>query len=327
MSVTLKIDNFSSNNILETSTLAADSIVDALTMTLQSNQGFGANSLALIGTPGSEASDLAVVSGVSGSTIIQFADGQIKYPHSRFDRIATLFGDKIKIYRASNVNGTQPPDSSFAPFSGSLISIDPDQASTSFTDGAGDSTYWYKFTYYNTISTLETNLADSISIRGGGYATYCSVDDVRNEAGFNNAPKITDAMIDLKRKAAQEIINSALGGFYTVPFSMPVNPFIADITTRLAAGYLLLEQYGSFGTQNNQNGQSKVDKAMADIKWLQSGEGTLLDSTGTSISLPDPGGFTGWPNDDTPTTGQQYDGNNQPIAGSGDFGFRRDDRY
>ncbi len=322
MPAKIRINNFDSSNRIEVSALDADAPIGSTALTLRNNQGFAVNDYVLIGTPGNDGAEITTLTSVNVN-MVGVVVPATKLQHLRYEGFIKLFGNQAKVYRASNVNGTQPLDASFAV--STTITLEPDQSYTDYTDATGGSAYWYKFTYYNSTSLGETNLADSVAVRGGGYGAYCSLDDIREEAGFKNAQYITDSMVDAKRVAAQAAIDTALGGFYTVPFTSPVNPFIADITRRLAAGYLLLEQYGAFGTLNTQNGQSKIDRAMADIKYLQSGQGTLKDPNGGSIAIAGVNGFQGWPNRKTEVLQSTNNGN--PIAGSGDFMFRVNDRY
>lgn len=314
MSQNLTIDNYDDINIKDTARLDADSIAGAASLTVRDSAGTLANDYILVGTPGSFTSEIAKVSAIPSSTQYTLTPAAI-YAHTRFDTIKVLFGNQIKIYRAANTNGLQPADSSFATIA--TIPISANDLQTNYTDAVGSNAYWYKFTYYNSTSTNETSLADSRAARGGGSGAYCSLEDIRVEAGFKNATYITDSMIESKRQEAQSIIDTSLGGLYTVPFAVPINPFIAGITKRLAAGYLLLQQYGSFGTLNTQNGQSKVDKAMADLKWLQSSQGTLKDANGASQVNSGSGGMKGIPNATTADT----------VSGLGGFKFTIDQRY
>lgn len=331
MSAKITLDNFPLVNQLEKGEINADAAVGATALTLKNNQGFAATDVVLLGNPGADGSELSTISAVNADQVTVTV-GATKLKHVQHERITKLYGTQAKIYRAPNTSGNEPADSAFTLLA--TVTLEPDQPSSTYNDAAGSSDYWYKYTYYNPTSLAETDRVQSPAVRGEGdsSANYCLIDDVREEAGFKNATYITDAMIDVKRQAAQAEINAALGGYYSVPFQQPVNAFITDITRRLAAGLLLLEQFGAFDTQNTQNGQKKVDGARADYKDLQAGSKTLKDQSGASIATTgtsggSAAGFSGWPNDKTGTTGQQYDSLGAPIAGSGDFSFRVDDRY
>lgn len=327
MSQTLQLRNYSSSNISEPSALYTASVANDTSFTLENNNAFSANDFMLIGKAGGERTELLQVSGISGGSTVTTLTGA-KYPHYVGDSVVKLFGNQLKVYRAANSTGLQPADTAFS-LLGTPVTIDIDQDSTSFTDATGDTNYWYKYTFYNSVTTNETSLASAIAVRGGNYGNYAALDDIRAEAGFTNARYVTDSMIDSKRQAAQSEINSSLGGFYTTPFTAPVSPFISDIATRLAAGLLLLEQYTSYDVVNTQNGKTKVDMARADIAKIQAGTIVLQDATGASIKTDLAGdsdvGVAGWPNNETPADQSFYNG--RPLAGSGDFKFRVNDRY
>lgn len=318
MSVTLTINNFSSGNILETAELNADALAAATALTLVNNNSIVLNDYIVIGTLGNEGSELRQVSGATGATGLTVP--ALSFNHLRFDKVTKLFGNSITVYRAPNVNGLQPADSAFAVFASNTIAIDIDQPSTTFTDATGSSDYWYKYVYTNTTTAASTSLADSSAARGSGYGSYCSIDAIREEAGFTRAKYITDAMIDVKRQAAQAAINSALIGIYVLPFTAPINALIEDITRRLAAGWLLLEQYGHYDTKDTNNGQSKVDGVMnakktGDLDKLAAGTLVLVGTDGSSqVSPNSANGFSGWPTDET--------ANLTSVDGGGDVMFK-----
>lgn len=298
MSQTLSAPNYLANNQVQQTRLAELIPQASSALTVQNNNGFTAGDYFVVGTLGSEVTELLVVGSVTGETAIT-PSASTTLDHNSYDYVTKLFGNQLKVYRAPDVNGLAPVFD-LSMLLGSPFDLDVDQAYTAYTDPDGGSGFWYKFTYFNSATNAETNLADSQAVRGGGVGDYCSVPAVREEAGFNNAPYVTDQMIDRKRQAAQREIDSALVGSYTVPFVQPINAFIADICTRLAAGLLLLEQYGQLQRQVTTDGATKVAAARADLQKIALGEIKLTDSTGTSTALPDSSGAAAsWPDQTT----------------------------
>lgn len=329
MAQNVSVNNFDSNNVLELAVLDADVAAAATSITLQNNQDFVDGSLVVLGPLGSETAELVrVTDNPSGNVTLQVS--ALKFAHSKFDPVTRIFGDQIRLYRAANTNAVAPADASFVQV-GSNVDIDIDQLTTDIYDSSGGSDYWYRYTYFNSDSSSETILADSNVMRGGGVGDYCSLDDIRRQAGFTNARYITDAMIDEKRQAAQSTISGKLSGKYTVPFTTPINPLIKDMTIRLAAGWLLLQQYDRQSV-TGAKGQAMVDSVMnadktGDLDRLYSGDMVLVGTDGASTATgTSTTGFTGWPNDSTPVN-QSFDGNGQPVSGSGDFKFRVNDQY
>lgn len=313
MSVTLKIDNFPQLNIKESTSLAADIDAAATSLTLKNNESIVDGDFLLVGRRGAETSELRTVDSVTGATIA--VTDAITLHHDIYEDVTALFGDKIRIYRAPNVNGTAPGDGSFVLLA--PVDIDPDQMSTTYTDPDGDAGYWYKYTYYNSTSTAETDLNQTTAVRGGGIGQYESIDNIRNAAGFENNRNITDHYIDGFRRSAQDQINGQLSGVYSIPFTAPINSFISQITKSLAAGHLKLDQFG----QNNEEGTSMINWAEAQLAKIRSGEFTLTDEAGNTLPKPNGSGSG------TPGGGQGFSGYPNDSEQDGGFRFRATDRY
>lgn len=318
MSTLLGIDNFNGLNLQERSTLNVDVAIGVTVLPLETAQNIGANDYFIVGILSSENSELCQCLSVSGNNVT--AMNPLTLNHSRFEPVTKLFGNQAKVYSAPNINNLAPADSTFTLVSGGTINLDTDQNYTPFTDPIGSSDFWYKFTYFNSTNAFETSLADSMAVRGGAVGNYCSIDDIRGEAGFNNNRYITDAMIDAKRQAAQAEINGALAGLYQIPFTNPINPFIVDLTARLAAGLLLTQQFGAYATLNTTNGSAKLKEARGQLNKLQTSQMTLTDAAGNNIEIPGEGSFAGWPNDTTAGLDGSISGDNGPA-------FRRTTRY
>jgi hypothetical protein len=255
MSANITVPNFPAVNQLEKTELDADAAIGATNLVLKNNQGLANTDFVLLGNPGADGSELVTLSAVNADQK-QVTASATKLKHLQNERATKLYGSQAKIYRAPNTTGLEPADGSFTLLA--TITLEPDQPSTTYVDAAGGDGYWYKFTYYNPTNTNETDKTQSPAARGEGDSSgnYCTIAEVRRQAGFNNAPYITDDVIDEKRKAAQDELNSALGGYYAVPFKQPVNAFIQDITMRLAAGLLLLQQFGAYDNGTKSLGQN-----------------------------------------------------------------------
>lgn len=299
MAQTLSLPNYLSSNLVQQTRLDGTvTPAGSAALTVENNNGFTDGDYFVVGNLGGEVTELLIVGSVTAATTIT-PTASTALDHSGDDYVTKLFGSQLKVYRAPNVNGLAPDDDTFSPL-GSPVDLDVDQAFTGYTDPDGGSDWWYKFTYFNSTTSAETNLSDSTAVRGGGVGDYTSVEAIREEAGLQNAPYVTDKLIDKKRQAAQREIDSTLVDSYTVPFTTPINAFIADICTRLAAGFLLLEQFGQVQRQDGTAAQAKVDQARADLKSIALGDVKLTDTTGISTALPDSSGAANsWPNQQT----------------------------
>lgn len=293
MSQTLKLNNFSEINIVDQTLVTADTPAGSSSLTVQNARDFTSLWL-LFGDKGSKDSELLANTSVTSGTSIPLT-GVTVLLHPQYTPVYSLYGNQLNIYRAANVDDSQPDDTQFTLLA--TVTIDPNGSQTTYLDASGGGNYWYKYTFYNSSNSNETSIGDAVGVRGSFTPNYCSLDDIRDEAGFSRASYITDGMIDLKRRAAQSEIDGTLTGFYNVPFQSPINPWIADICRRLAAGLLLLEQYGAVNTLNTADGEQKVKDARSDLQALAMKEKELTDQEGNSLALAgSTGGISSWPN-------------------------------
>lgn len=295
MAITIQIDNFSSNNIREQSQLAVAVVAGATSVTPDNIQGYATGDFLLIGRPGAEQTEKRTAT-VSGNSITVAA---LAYDHKRFAQITSIWGDQAKLYRAANTDGKAPANASFAVV-GSAVTIETDQNFTNLVDnGVTPDTaknYWYKYTFYNSSTTTETDLGDSVAIRGGGYGHYAAISLIRKAAGFANNMNITPSTIDEYRVQAEDEVNSALVGQYVLPFD-PVPPKITEIVKQLAAGHLLIDQFGAFTAgAGGKSGKDMVDEARAELLKYQKRQLTLVDATASSQLSTAGTGVTSWPN-------------------------------
>jgi hypothetical protein len=93
----------------------------------------------------------------------------------KLTNVLTLF-DEIKVYRS--VTGEAGPYVEITG-PGTRIALAAGQTVYVYDDTAGDPAYWYKTSYYNSVSTLESSLSEAI--RGDASTLYVDVDDIRGE--------------------------------------------------------------------------------------------------------------------------------------------------
>lgn len=319
MSQTLNIDNFSSINVLEETTLSLACIAGITELTVTSAQNFAGGDIVLLGRKGSETAEIDSLASTTLPHTLTLGTATA-LAHSKFETITKLYGNQISLYRASNVDGTPPINSSYTPLA--TFDIDYDQMYTSYLDSTGGSDYWYKYVYYNSTTGLTTTLSESQGTRGGSIGVYASLDSIRQEAGMNSSRYITDATIAQKRAVAQALINATLTGTYVIPFEAPIDPLIEECTRVLAAGYLLLENFGAISASNTNNGQAKID-SITGVKGLLTRINTrdikLVNAIGVSNVTASSGTFEGFPNADTATA--------DTSVGGGARMFRVGDRY
>jgi phage gp36-like protein len=292
MSSTLQIESFGETNLRERTELSADYIPASLVLEVKSSDGYLPGQSIYVGQLAREGCEKAVIASVANETTINLVQA-LKLPHTRYDPVVAVLGDLIHVYRAANVNGAVPEDVAFSVLA--TRSIDPDQQSTYYSDSAGNSSFWYRFTYYNAVTLEETDLADSVAVRGDDFGHYASVSEIRVEAGFENAFNLKDSTVDQQRRTAETEINASLSGAYNVPFS-PVPEIIHTLTIQLAAALLLTNAYGET-TGNKQ----KLKDARAAIDGYKNRSSVLTDSDGTALTTADSvSGYPGEPSAEAP---------------------------
>jgi hypothetical protein len=298
MALTLNIENFSRNNLGERAKVARDAAKGISTFIIDNAQGITPDSFILLGAIGGSMSRIYQVQAVDGENIT-LTEG-LHAPLSRGTEITRLFGNKIKVYSAPFLPGVIPQTSDFTPLPDGLIDLDPDQLSTEYTDQNGSELFWYRYTYRNSVTDGETPLSDSQAVRDNRTANYATLEDIRGEAGFDGNSYITDFMVDRKRQAAQAEINGALTGKYVVPFVQPVSPIVSDLTIRLAAGLLMLDEFGKYDSSDKSRAEAKLKMAREDLKMYQTGERAIIDAQGIDTTKNDGGGFSSGFSADSP---------------------------
>ena len=147
---------------LEMSYLASAYQPGVTAIKVRNNERFVNGRKILIGQPGYERSEVVTINGAvtPGQNLTITAT---KFAHDVDDPVYVLKWDQMKLYRS--VTGV---DGSYAQL-GTTFDIDFDNASllTIYDDTAGLTSYYYKASYWDSVSSLESDLTDPIA--GSGY--------------------------------------------------------------------------------------------------------------------------------------------------------------
>lgn len=318
MAAGLRINNFDNPNIKEIGVLTADAAANQAALVVENSQNLQASYALIVGPLGAEGSELAFIQSAAAPTGVTLSTN-LKLAHKNGEAITELWGDQIQIYRAPNITGYQPADDAFVALDGGPINIDPDQLFTDYVDQSGGSAYWYKFTYKNSSSGNETDLASALAARGGGYGQYCSVDDIRSDAGFSNNRNITDAVIDSCRIDAEAEVEAELAGVYALPFTAPIPNQVNEVTKFIATGLLLLKEYGAVTSGTNKEGTAKLKNGRDLLLQYKTREKTIVDAQGVSLLLSTASVVTSWPNETTAGASEEDNGGGNLMHISHDF--------
>jgi phage gp36-like protein len=298
MALTLNLTNFSQNNILEFAKVATDTVAGGAVLPFDNAQNFAGQDFILVGKQGGGVSRVYQITSLAGNNVT--LSENLVFPVERGTQITKLFGNKLKVYSAPYMQGSIPADGDYTLVTGGTINIDPDQLITQFTDQNGSDQFWYKYTFYNSITQGETQLRSSSAVRDTSATDYATIGDVRQEAGFNGNYNVTDELIYRKLQAAQAKINGMLSGRYVLPIGQPVSPIIADLTVRLAAGYVMIAEYGTFDGQDKSKGEKLRDDAISELKDYQTGSQVITDLQAVNTEIIDAGGFDSGFTEDNP---------------------------
>lgn len=309
MAQQIEIENFGGLNLTYSDRLINDTIASQAQVQVTDVSEFTVGSYVIIGALGQDGSETRIIQSLDDASHMTFSQS-LALPHSRFDPVTVLSGDKIKVYSAPNVTGL-PPSLDTSTFS--LVTTVPILFSEMFTlvtDPVGGSNTWYAFTYLNSTNGYETNLAESQAIRGGGYDYYCSTYDIRKAAGFIDNPYVTNADIDAKRKEAQDEIDGALQGMYDVPFQPPINAMVSGMTRLLAAGLLLMENPGAAGMSSAiyQQGMNFAQDARTMLNQIVTRKRFITNAIGQQTLDPNSKVSKSWPNVTTDQTDSSIGG-------------------
>lgn len=247
-------------------------------LTLVSTDGFVPGATIYVGHLSREGIEKASVTSVTNETTLTLGSA-LKLAHEDLEPVAAVLGDRIKIYRAANVDGSAPAAASFSLLA--TRTIDPDQPSTYYRDADGSSSYWYCYSYFDATSQAETDRSEPL--RGQDFEHYASLTDIRKQAGFENARNLADSRVEEARRQAQSIINSSLSQRFTTPFN-PVPEKVRTLTIQLAAA--LLRKMSGLGDADGMKG------LYAQLEALASGDDSLTGDDG--IDLDTSAGVSGY---------------------------------
>lgn len=136
---------------------ATDVLTGATSVKVKNTVGFTTDKYAIIGKLGYEQTELSRPTTVTSPDTLAFA--ALKFPHNADTPLTFLDYDKVKIYRSTTGIG-----GSFSLLA--TVDIQVDSQTTMYEDVNSQPTYYYKFSYYNSNSTNESDLSDAIAATG-----------------------------------------------------------------------------------------------------------------------------------------------------------------
>lgn len=136
-----------------------------------------------MGNPGQEKTEIKKITAVSSATSLAIT--ATTYAHNTDDPILYSRFNKIKIYRSTSSGGT------FSNIDTVAIQIESPAFQTVYDDTTGTTSHYYKVSYYNDVSTLESSLSDEIPGTGYGRTTVSYLIDSVLEEAMDKAEQVT----------------------------------------------------------------------------------------------------------------------------------------
>jgi len=274
----------------ERSILGADSAAGSdVSLTLEDNDHFVDNDYVVIGNEGSEQTELAQINAIvtPGQTI---QVDTLKFAHKANIPVTKYKYNKRKFYGSLTAGGSYVELTAY----GSPAVIQADDPQGTLLEYTGSEGYLYfKATYFNEETDVETDIADSDEVLADESVRYTTIYNIRVQAGLVKNPFISDGRIETKRKQAENEVNSCLILRYTLPLD-EIPPLIERVTTLLAAGYIDYEEYGAKG-----EGVKWLGEARGILKSIKNGTQRLIGED--SAELPTnstTNAVTGYPDSD-----------------------------
>lgn len=171
---------------LEKSFLSNPYSVGVTSIEVKNSNRFSANDRIMLGEMGNEATEVVTVSAVNadGNTLTV---GPTVFAHSADDPVYVLRFDQVKFYRSTTTSG-----GSYSVISTQNLDVDNADLQTVYDDITGTAAYFYKFTFYHSISTVESAFSDVI--QGSGWRRRQVgkiIDEILQEVSDPNEINIT----------------------------------------------------------------------------------------------------------------------------------------
>lgn len=281
-------------NEAEKTFVDVDAAVGATTMTVERASDYAANQVLRLGRRGKEKTELRTIQSISGNVITFTA--ATTYEHLKGDEVVRLRYNQRKLYKETSA-GSGSYEAVTGITNPKAIEIDnPDGTIFELTDGSAG--LRYKATYVDSIGVTESDIDDAEAVYGGDSGSYCSIFNVRSEAGFEDNPNINDGEILRERKSATDEVNSFLKRLYVLPLSY-VPDLISDITCKLAAGRLLQKNYAGIEPMYERIGKIKLQEGRELLEKITSRKIVLLDADQNQLSRISTSRVEGWPDSTT----------------------------
>jgi phage gp36-like protein len=253
---------------------------------VDSSQGVAVADFVVVGFEGNELAEMCAVTAVANTTVTV---ATLKFNHTEGEPFVVYRFNQRKFYGATSAAGTFTELTA----DGSPKDISVDDPQGTYLEYSGSSYTYFKATYYNSVTSDETDVDEADSVAGDESLRYTSIYAIRKHSGLAGNPRYSDMRIEMKRKQAENEINSTLAAKYVLPLA-EVPAILNQICELLAAGYIDYEEFGKDG-----EGAGWLASGRAQLKAIQKGTQILIGADGTELTRnAKVGVLDGYPNDE-----------------------------
>ena len=234
---------------------------------------------AVLGVEGSDTAELLTISGGDGDNTLTIS--ALRNKHYADEPLTAYRYNQRKFYGSTSASG------SFTELTtdGSPVDIAVNNPQGTVLEYIGGEGYLYfKATYWNATTSDESDIADANTVLADESTRYCSIYDIRKQAGMTENPYYDDGKVEAKRKQAENEVNSLLYERYVLPLVNSQNvaeiPFLVQrCTILLAAGYIAYEEY-----EDTTQGVKWLGEARGILNSIQKGVQRLIGTDGQELS-------------------------------------------
>lgn len=251
--------------------IASDVSAGDGTVTLKNATDYEASKYICLGREGDETSELIRISSITGNVVTLASNTVFAHyadaPVTQFD-----YNQRKLYYRAASadawthITADSPVDIGVNAPEGTLLE-----------HTAGTSAYEYIATYYDSNGLTETDTDDAeVVVATTASTNLCSLQRIREAAGWEDNFYVSDTRIDEARSDAQGEIFAALRKIYTFPLTK-YSSYLTRIVVDMAVGYLFIDEYGMDVENVAKDGYRRLDEARARLEKLTNKEYVLYD--------------------------------------------------
>lgn len=262
--------------LTELTYLSDDVDAASSSISVENEQGFAVDDYIIIERLRSETAEMIKIATVVGKAIT--LSSALSMAHKNGNRVQKILFNQRKFYRSATESGT------YTLIATEDIEVDRPEG-TFYEDATGTSSSWYKATYYNSTTNVETTLADAVACKAAESEHYTSLYEIRKQAGFKDAFGVEDETINDYREEAENEFESAVVSIYTIPLD-PKPKIVRQIINLLAAGNLLIKEYGmEADVEISKSGQRMLDRAYELLGKIVDKTLKLVDDDGNPLPL------------------------------------------